>query len=68
MPASSIFSTRRLVDLLVGLDQHLTGERVDDIFQGHPAQDALPDGLDDLPAFHQRGDENPVDGPAIVLR
>ena len=43
-----------LVDLLVGLDEHLAGERVDDVLEGHAAEDAVAQRLDDLAALDQR--------------
>ena len=59
-PAFSIVLTLRLVDLLVGAHQHLAGDRVVDVVQGHAAEDALAQRLDDLAALDQGADEQAV--------
>ena len=41
MPASSMVLTMLLVDLVVGLDEDLAGERIDDVLERHAAEDAL---------------------------
>ncbi len=56
MPASSIFWTSVLVDLLVGLDQHFVGDRIKDILQGHAAEDPVAERLDDFAPFDQGAD------------
>src|SRR5439155_1099101 len=42
---------RLLDDLVVGLDDDLLRQRVADVFRGHPAQDAVPERLDDIAAL-----------------
>ena len=56
-----------LVDLFIGFHQHFAGVGIDDVVQGHPAQDPVAHPLDDFAAFHQGGDEDAVDGAAVVL-
>src|SRR5262249_59311757 len=55
-----------LVDLLVGLEDHLVGEGILDVIQGHAAQDALAHRLDDLAALHQGAERDAVHGSAVV--
>jgi len=55
------------VDLLVGRNQDLTGDRVEDVVQCDTAEDAVSDVLDDLAALGERGNQQPVEGPAIIL-
>ena len=55
------------VDFLVGLDQHLVGERVADVVHRHAAQDALAQAFDDLAAFDQRRHLDAVDRAAILF-
>jgi hypothetical protein len=40
---------------------------IDDVFQRYSPQDPVPHPLDHFAAFHQRGDEDAVDGAAVVL-
>src|SRR5919204_191921 len=56
-----------LVDLLVGLEDDLVGERILDVVERDTAQDALTHRLDDLAAFDQRAEGDAVHGAAIVL-
>jgi hypothetical protein len=56
-----------LGDLLVGLHQHLAGVGIEDVLDGHAAEDAIPELLDDLAALDQRGDLDALQGAAVVL-
>src|SRR5438105_3680558 len=56
-----------LVDLLVGPEEDLVGEGILDVVERDAAQDALAHRLDDLAAFHQGAERDPVHGPAVVL-
>src|SRR5215813_162938 len=56
-----------LVDLLVRSDQHLAGQRIVDVVQGHAAEDSFSHRLDDFAAFHQGADVQAVHGAAVVL-
>src|SRR5437773_4275691 len=58
---------RLLDDLVVGLDDDLLRQRVADVFRGHPAQDAVPERLDDVAALDQRCGIDVLHGPAVVL-
>ena len=55
------------INLFVGADQHLIGEGITDVFEGHAPQHPFPQPFDDLPSFYQRGHFDPIDGATIVL-
>ena len=67
MPASSILRDRGLVELGVGLDEHLAGERVDDVLEHHAAEDAVAERLDDLAGLLELGDADAVERAAVEL-
>src|SRR5450759_4011625 len=54
-------------DRLVGLDDRLAGEGVVDLFLDDPAQNAVAERLERLAALHDRRDDDPVEGPAVLL-
>ncbi len=64
---------RFLVDELTGLGEHhllsslFTGVRIHHVVGGHGADDALAERLDDILAFLQRADLQPLDRAAILL-
>ena len=67
MPASSICVTERLVELGVGGDDDLAGERVDDVLERDAAEDAVAEGLDDLAGLLELGDADAVERAAVEL-
>src|SRR5438067_7014693 len=58
---------RLLDDLVVGLDDDLARQRVADVLRGHPAQDAVPERLDDVTALDERRGVDVLHGAAVVL-
>src|SRR2546426_1133357 len=58
---------RLLDDLVVGLDDDLLRQRVADVFRGHPAQDAVPERLDDVAALDQRCRVDVLHRSAVVF-
>ena len=68
MPASSMLRDDGLVELGVRRDEHLAGERVDDVFQRDAAEDAVGERLDDLAGVLELGHADAVEGAAIELR
>src|SRR2546422_7518462 len=58
---------RLLDDLVVGLDDDLLRQRVADVFRGHPAQDAVPERLDDVAALDQRCGVDVLHRAAVIL-
>src|SRR5205809_2119459 len=58
---------RLLDDLVVGLDDDLARQRVADVLRGHPAQDAVPERLDDVTALDKRRGVDVLHGAAVVL-
>ena len=67
MPASSILLDERLVELGVGRDEHLAGERVDDVLERDAAEDAVAERLDDLAGLFELGDADAVERAAVEL-
>jgi hypothetical protein len=57
-----------LVDLFVRPDHDLSAERIQHVVQRNPAEDAIPQALDDFPGLDKRRDFDPVYGSAVVLR
>src|SRR5688500_683641 len=57
-----------LVDLLVDLDDGIAAERVEDLFEGHAADDAVAQRLDDFARFDDGAGLDAVEGAAVVLR
>src|SRR3989442_14929199 len=58
---------RLLDDLVVGLDDDLLRQGLADVFRGHPAQDAVPERLDDVAALDERRGVAVLHAPAVVL-
>src|SRR6516164_10317047 len=56
-----------LIDLLVGLDYDITGERILDIFERNSAQNTISEWLNDFSAFHERSDFDTIHGTTIVF-
>src|SRR5205823_9100933 len=56
-----------LGDLIVLTDQHLAGQRVIDVFLRDAADDAVAERLEDVAAFHDRGDGDAVERLAVLL-
>ena len=54
MPASSICARPSSSISPLDGDEHLAGDRVDDVFERHAAEDALAERLDDLAALFER--------------
>src|SRR3989449_715618 len=58
---------RLLDDFVVGLDDDLLRQGVADVFRGHPAQDAVPERLDDIAALDQRCRVDVLHRSAVVF-
>src|SRR3989449_675952 len=58
---------RLLDDLVVGLDDDLLRQGVADVFRGHPAQDAVPERLDNIAALDQRCRVDVLHRSAVVF-
>ena len=56
-----------LVELGVGRDEHLAGERVDDVLEHDAAEDAVAERLDDLAGLFELGDADAVERAAVEL-
>ena len=56
-----------LVELGVRRDEHLAGERVDDVLERDAAEDAVAERLDDLAGVLELGDADAVERPAVEL-
>ena len=56
-----------LVELGVRRDQHLAGERIDDVLERDAAEDAVAERLDDLASVLELGDADAVERPAVEL-
>ena len=56
-----------LIDLFVGLDNHVSGKGVFDILQSDSSQHAISQRLDDLASLHQRGHFDTIQRPAVLL-
>ena len=59
---------RVFVDLFVGRHDHFIVVRIDDVFLGDPADNAFPEGLDNLTGFTQSFHMNAVKGAAVDFR
>ena len=67
MPASSMLLDRGLVELGVGRDEDLAGERVDHVLEHDAAEDAVAERLDDLAGLLELGDADAVERAAVEL-
>src|SRR5439155_3508267 len=54
-------------DLFILRHQNLAGERIVDVFLRDPADDTVAERLEDVAAFHDRGDHDAVERLAILF-
>ena len=67
MPASSICLTVASSSSVLCCDEHLAGERIDDVFEHDAAEDAVAERLNDLAGLFELGDADAVERAAVVL-
>ena len=67
MPASSMCVTEASSSSVFAVDEDLAGERVDDVFERHAAEDAVAERLDDFAGVFELGDADAVERAAVEL-
>ena len=67
MPASSMTRTAASSSSVFAGDEHLAGERVDDVFERDAAEDAVAERLDDFAGVLELGDADAVERAAVEL-